>query len=272
MSQIIKTTDLRRKEKLEAFDRLLTIMDELRENCPWDKKQTMESLRHLTIEETYELSDSILEGDIHEIKKELGDIMLHLVFYSKIADENNAFNLVDVLYGICDKLIYRHPHIYGDVSVEDEEAVKRNWEKLKLKEKGNNSVLGGVPKSLPVLVKAMRIQEKARGVGFDWEKKEQVWEKVEEEMREFRDEFNVENDAPINQTRALSEFGDLLFSLINYARFVNINPEEALERTNRKFIKRFQYLETESFKDGKNISDMTLAEMDKYWEEAKNLK
>jgi XTP/dITP diphosphohydrolase len=272
MSQIIKTEDPRREEKLEAFDRLLTIMDELRASCPWDKKQTLESLRHLTIEETYELSDSILEGDLEEIKKELGDIMLHLVFYAKIADEKKAFDLADVLHGICDKLIHRHPHIYGDVSVADEEDVKQNWEKLKLKEKGNSSVLGGVPGSLPALVKAMRIQEKARGVGFDWEKKEQVWEKVEEEMREFRNEFNVEHATPINEEKALSEFGDLLFSLINYARFVNINPEEALERTNRKFIKRFNYLESESRKDGRKISEMSLAEMDRYWEEAKKLK
>ncbi len=272
MSRIIKSEDPRRKEKLEAFDRLLTIMDELRANCPWDKKQTLESLRHLTIEETYELSDSILSGDLQEIKKELGDIMLHLVFYAKIADEKKAFNLVDVLHGICDKLVHRHPHIYGDVTVKDDEAVKQNWEKLKLKEKGNDSVLGGVPSSLPALVKAMRIQEKARGVGFDWEKKEQVWEKVEEEMQEFRNEFNAESDQPINQKEAMKEFGDLLFSLINYSRFVNINPEEALERTNRKFIKRFQYLESESLKDGKMISEMTLAEMDKYWEEAKYLK
>jgi MazG family protein len=272
MSRIIHPEDPRRKEKLDAFDRLLTIMDELRANCPWDKKQTLESLRHLTIEETYELSDSILEGDLQEIKKELGDIMLHLVFYAKIADEKKAFNLVDVLHSICDKLVHRHPHIYSDVSVKDEEEVKQNWEKLKLKEKGNNSVLGGVPTSLPALVKAMRIQEKARGVGFDWEKKEQVWEKVEEEMQEFRNEFNAESDQPVNQSHAMSEFGDLLFSLINYARFVNINPEEALERTNKKFIKRFQYLETESQKDGKKISEMTLAEMDKYWEEAKSLK
>lgn len=272
MSRIIKPEDPRRKEKMEAFDRLLTIMDELRANCPWDKKQTLESLRHLTIEETYELSDSILEGDLQEIKKELGDIMLHMVFYAKIADEKNAFNLTDVLNGICDKLVHRHPHIYGDIIVKDEEEVKQNWEKLKLKEKGNSSVLGGVPKSLPALVKAMRIQEKARGVGFDWEKKEQVWEKVEEEMLEFRNEFNAESDQPINQNLAMSEFGDMIFSLINYARFVNINPEEALERTNKKFIKRFQYLETESMKDGKMISEMTLAEMDKYWDEAKNLK
>jgi MazG family protein len=272
MSKIIKTLDPKRTEKLEAFDRLLTIMDELRANCPWDKKQTLETLRHLTIEETYELSDSIIEADLNEIKKELGDIMLHMVFYAKIADELRAFNLADVLHGICDKLVHRHPHIYGDVDVENEEQVKQNWEKLKLKEKGNDSVLGGVPKSLPALVKAMRIQEKARGVGFDWEKKEQVWEKVEEEMREFQSEFNVAEHDSIDKTKAMSEFGDLLFSLINYARFVDINPEEALERTNKKFIKRFSYLETESKKDGRKISDMTLAEMDKYWEEAKKLK
>jgi XTP/dITP diphosphohydrolase len=272
MSHIIRPEDKRRKEKLDAFDRLLTIMDELRANCPWDKKQTLESLRHLTIEETYELSDSIIEGDLAEIKKELGDIMLHMVFYAKITDELNEFDLADVLHGICDKLVHRHPHIYGDVKAENEEVVKQNWEKLKLKEKGNRSVLGGVPKSLPALVKAMRIQEKARGVGFDWEKKEQVWEKVEEEMQEFRSEFNVETDAPIDQDRAMAEFGDLLFSLVNYARFVDISPEEALERTNKKFIKRFQYLEAESQKDGKKISDMTLAEMNEYWEKAKNLK
>jgi MazG family protein len=272
MSKIIKPVDPNRTEKLEAFDRLLTIMDELRANCPWDKKQTLETLRHLTIEETYELSDSIIEADLNEIKKELGDIMLHMVFYAKIADELRAFNLADVLHGICDKLVHRHPHIYGDVDVENEEQVKQNWEKLKLKEKGNDSVLGGVPKSLPALVKAMRIQEKARGVGFDWEKKEQVWEKVEEEMREFQSEFNVAEHDSIDKTKAMSEFGDLLFSLINYARFVDINSEEALERTNKKFIKRFSYLETESKKDGRKISDMTLAEMDKYWEEAKKLK
>jgi XTP/dITP diphosphohydrolase len=272
MSQIIKPEDPRRKEKLEAFDRLLTIMDELRANCPWDKKQTLETLRHLTIEETYELSDAILEGDMQEIKKELGDIMLHMVFYAKIADERQAFSLSDVLHGICDKLVHRHPHIYGDVNVKDEEEVKQNWEKLKLKEKGNNSVLGGVPKSLPALVKAMRIQEKARGVGFDWEKKEQVWEKVEEEMREFKNEFNVADEKPIDKSRAMSEFGDLMFSLINYARFMDINPEEALERTNKKFIHRFTYLETESAKAGRKISEMTLAEMDEYWEKAKKLK
>ncbi len=272
MPDIIKIEDKRRNEKLEAFDRLLTIMDELRLNCPWDKKQTMESLRHLTIEETYELSDAILENDLPEIKKELGDIMLHMVFYSKIGDEKGAFDVADVLNGICDKLIHRHPHIYGDVEVSNDEDVKQNWEKLKLKEKGNDTVLGGVPKSLPALVKAMRIQEKARGVGFDWEKKEQVWEKVEEEMREFHEEFNTEKKEPVNREKATVEFGDLLFSLINYARFLDINPEEALERTNKKFIKRFTYLETESSRDGKKIADMSLDEMDEYWEAAKKLK
>lgn len=273
MPDIKKTTDPNRKAKLEAFDRLLTIMDELRENCPWDKKQTMETLRHLTIEETYELSDAIIENDMEEVRKELGDLMLHNVFYARIASERKEFDVADVLNGVCDKLIVRHPHIYGDVVAEDEQTVKENWEKIKLKEKGNKntSVLGGVPASLPALVKAMRIQEKARGVGFDWEKKEQVWQKVEEEMNEFKNEFNVENDAPIHREKAQQEFGDLLFSLINYARFIDINPEEALERTNKKFIKRFQYLESESAKDGKSIADMTLAEMDQYWERAKGL-
>ncbi len=264
--------DPRRKEKLMAFDRLLTIMDELRLHCPWDKKQTLESLRHLTIEETYELSDAILGKDLSEIKKELGDLMLHLVFYAKIADEQKEFDLADVLHGICEKLIHRHPHIYGDVEVKDEEEVKQNWEKIKLKEKGNDSVLGGVPKALPAIVKAMRIQEKVRGVGFEWENAEQVWDKVEEEMREFRLEFNGGTETPFNNELALAEFGDLLFTLINYAKFVHINPEEALEQTNRKFIKRFQYLESESRKDGKKISEMTLAEMDVYWEAAKKLK
>ena len=263
--------DLRRKEKLEAFDRLLTIMDELRLNCPWDKKQTLESLRHLTIEETYELSEAILENNLDEIKKEIGDVMLHLVFYSKIADEQNAFDVADSINAICDKLIHRHPHIYSDVEAKDEQAVKENWEKIKLKEKGNTSVLGGVPKGLPAMVKAMRIQDKARGVGFDWEKKEQVWEKVEEEMQEFRDEFNIEETAKIDKEMVSAEFGDLLFSLINYSRFIDINAEEALERTNLKFIKRFQFLESESKKDGKNIAEMSLQEMDKYWERAKKL-
>lgn len=271
MKEIIREEDLRRKEKLDAFDRLLTIMDELRLNCPWDKKQTLESLRHLTIEETYELSDAIIEGDYDEIKKEIGDLMLHMAFYSRIGSEDKKFDMADVLNSVCDKLVHRHPHIYGDVDADNEEQVKANWEKIKLKEKGNKSVLGGVPNSLPALVKAMRIQEKARGVGFDWEKKEQVWEKVEEEMQEFKAEYNIENEAAINKEKAQNEFGDLLFSLINYARFVDINPEEALERTNKKFIKRFQYLESESKADGKSIADMSLEEMDEYWEKAKHI-
>jgi len=252
-----------RKEKLEAFDRLLTIMDELRENCPWDKKQTLESLRHLTIEETFELSDAILDGDLQEIKKELGDILLHLVFYARIGDEKGAFHMADVIDGVCDKLIHRHPHIYSDTQVHSEEEVKANWEQIKLKEKGNASVLGGVPRSLPALIKAMRIQEKARGAGFDWDEKEQVWEKVQEELGEFRNETDPEKQK--------DEFGDVLFSLINYARFVEINPEEALERTNKKFIKRFSYMESASKKEGKDLKDMTLEEMDKYWEEGKEV-
>ena len=253
-----------------AFERLLTIMDDLRLNCPWDKKQTLESLRHLTIEEVYELSDSILSNDMPEIKKELCDIMLHLVFYARIASETNDFNITDVLNSISDKLINRHPHIYGDVEVNDENDVKRNWEQIKLKE-GNRSVLGGVPNSLPALVKASRIQEKARGVGFDWEEKGQVWAKVEEELQEFKNEFNVEDETSIDHERAESEFGDLLFSLINYARFININPEDALEKTNRKFIKRFQYLEQKANEYGRKLQDMSLAEMDIFWNEAKKI-
>ncbi len=260
-----------RAEQLAAFDRLLTIMDELRAQCPWDKKQTTESLRHLTIEETFELSDAILEGDSDEIKKELGDLLLHIVFYAKIGSEEGNFDVATLTNALCEKLIRRHPHIYGDTEANDEEAVKQNWEKIKLKEKGNKSVLGGVPKSLPALIKAMRIQEKARGVGFDWEEKSQVWEKVEEEMQEFKEEFNVSSDQEIDASRATSEFGDLLFSLINYARFMDINPEEALERTNLKFIKRFQHLEKSVKEQGKSIGDMTLDEMNIYWEEAKKL-
>ena len=277
MKKPFSTPDLKREEKLKAFDRLLTVMNELRENCPWDKKQTLESLRHLTIGETYELSDSILEGNLQEVKKELGDLMLHNVFYARIAEEKNEFNVADVLNAICDKLIERHPHVYGDVVANDEKTVKENWEKIKLKT-GNKSVLEGVPKSLPALVKAIRIQDKARGVGFDWEKKEQVWEKVEEEMQEFKKEFlpdrltgDTESNEAINKEKAMAEFGDLLFSLVNYARFINIDPEEALERTNKKFIKRFQYLETESAKDGKQMGEMSLAEMDVYWNRAKNV-
>ena len=268
---VLAKKDHKRAEKLKAFDRLLTIMDELRENCPWDKKQTMETIRHLTIEETYELSDAILEGNLEEIKKELGDLMLHNVFYARIASETNQFDIEDVLNEVCDKLVRRHPHIYGNIVADNEEVVKENWEKIKLKEKGNKSVLGGVPGSLPALIKSIRIQEKARGVGFDWENKEQVWEKVEEEMKEFRDEFPKTSSQPINSGKAQDEFGDLLFSLINYARFVGINPEEALERTNKKFIKRFEYLESESKKDGKVLTEMTLEEMDHYWNKAKKL-
>jgi XTP/dITP diphosphohydrolase len=253
-----------------AFERLLIIMDTLREQCPWDKKQTFETLRHLTIEETYELADAILEGDKQEIKKELGDLMLHLVFYARIAAETNDFTITDVLNSICDKLIHRHPHIYSDVQINNEQDVKRNWEQLKLKE-GNKSVLEGVPASLPALIKASRIQEKARGVGFDWEEKTQVWDKVEEEMREFRDEFNAADNTLIDKEKAEAEFGDLLFSLINYARFIDIKPEDALEKTNKKFIKRFQYLESKAKELGKNLKDMTLAEMDLFWNEAKKL-
>lgn len=253
-----------------SFLRLLTVLDTLRAECPWDKKQTMETLRHLTIEETYELSDAILDGDQTEVKKELGDLMMHLVFYSKIAAENNDFDITDVLNGVCDKLINRHPHIYGDVLVADEEDVKRNWEQIKLKE-GNKSVLGGVPVSMPALVKAARIQEKARGVGFDWELKSQVWEKVLEELDEFRAEVDVPKEQ-LDPEKAEAEFGDVLFSLINYARFVNINPENALEKTNKKFIKRFQFLERKANESGTQLADMSLDEMNAFWEQAKSEK
>ncbi len=258
------------QEKLKAFERLLKIMDDLREKCPWDRKQTMETLRHLTIEETYELSDAIIEGDLEEVKKELGDLMLHMVFYSKIGEEKQAFDVADVLNAICEKLIHRHPHIYGDVEVADEEEVKSNWEKIKLKEgKGKKSVLEGVPKSLPALVKAIRIQDKARGVGFDWDNKTQVYEKVMEELSELKEE--EEKGIEENNSKIEAEFGDVLFSLINYARFIGVNPEDALERTNKKFIKRFQYLESESRKDGKKLGEMSLEEMDHYWEKAKSI-
>ncbi|MFN4123844.1 MAG: nucleoside triphosphate pyrophosphohydrolase [Flavobacteriales bacterium] len=253
------------EEKLKAFARLLKIMDELRTQCPWDKKQTMESLRHLTIEETYELSDAILSADMENIKKEIGDLMLHLVFYSRIGSETGHFDVADVINGLCEKLIHRHPHIYGDVIVTSEEEVKENWEKLKLKE-GNKSVLSGVPVSLPAMVKASRIQEKVRAVGFDWDNKEQVWEKVKEEL----DEFKQAADSGSKKDTEL-EFGDLLFSLINYARFIEVNPEDALEKTNRKFIKRFQYLEEETKKAGLKLDEMSLEEMDKYWSAAKLL-
>ncbi|GAB2856406.1 nucleoside triphosphate pyrophosphohydrolase [Hymenobacter ruber] len=260
----------RRPAQLEAFGRLLDVLDRLRTECPWDKKQTLQTLRHLTIEETYEISDAILRDDLPDLKKELGDVMLHLIFYARIAAEKGAFDIADVLNAQCEKLIYRHPHIYGDVQADDEETVKRNWEQLKLKEKGNtNGVLGGVPTSLPALVKAMRIQEKARGAGFDWEQPEQVWDKVQEELNEFGAEYNHGNPDRMNADKAADEFGDLLFSLVNFARFAGINPEEALERTNRKFISRFQYLETAAAANNERLADLSLAQMDVYWEEAK---
>ena len=252
-----------RTSQLEAIDRLLTIMDELREKCPWDKKQTLQTLRHLTIEETYELGDAILDNNLEELKKELGDLLLHIVFYSKIGSETNDFDIADVANGISEKLIHRHPHIYGDVDVSNEEEVKQNWEKLKLKE-GKKSVLEGVPKSLPALVKASRIQDKVAGVGFDWEEPQQVFEKLQEELGEFQEEVNKRD-----QDKMEAEFGDVLFSMINYARFLKINPEDALERTNKKFISRFQYLESKAKNMGKSLGDMTLAEMDVFWEEAK---
>ena len=254
-----------RKQQLEAFNRLLDIMDELREKCPWDKKQTLESLRHLTIEETYELADAILENDLHEIKNELGDVLLHLVFYAKIGSEKKAFDIGDVANAISEKLIARHPHIYGDTVVENEEDVKKNWEKLKLKE-GKNSVLEGVPKSLPALVKASRIQDKVSGVGFDWEEPHQVWDKVQEELSELNEEIKKGKKDTIE-----SEFGDVLFSMINYARFINVNPENALEKTNKKFMNRFQYLEKAAKKEGKELTEMSLSEMDVYWELSKKI-
>ena len=252
-----------RKDQLAAFNRLLDIMDELREKCPWDKKQTLESLRHLTIEETYELADAILKNDLQEIKKELGDILLHIVFYSKIGSEKEAFDIGDVANSISDKLISRHPHIYGGVKVENEHDVKRNWEQLKLNE-GRESVLEGVPNGLPAVVKASRIQEKVAGVGFDWEEPSQAWEKVQEELSELNEEIKTGN-----KENTEKEFGDVLFSMINYARFIDVNPENALEKTNKKFINRFQFLEKAAKKEGKNLSDMSLAEMDVHWESSK---
>lgn len=249
------------EKKLEAFGRLLTIMDELREQCPWDRKQTLQSLRNLTIEETYELADAILEENLDDIKEELGDIMLHMVFYAKIADEKGAFDIADALNAVCEKLINRHPHIYGDVKVADEEEVKQNWEKIKMKE-GKKSVLSGVPNSLPAMVKAYRMQEKTKQVGFEWENAAQVWEKVEEEMGEFKEVMNEE----AAHARKEEEFGDLLFSLINYARFQNIDPETALEKVNKKFKYRFEYIEANATK---KLEEMTLSEMDALWNEAK---
>ena len=248
-----------------SFDRLIQIMDELREKCPWDQKQTIESLRYLTIEETYELSDAIMENDMQEIKKELGDLLLHIVFYSRIASENKSFDINDVINSICEKLIHRHPHIYGDVVVEDEIEVKKNWENLKMKE-GKSSVLEGVPTTLPAGIKAYRIQEKVKGIGFDWEDKKQVWNKVLEEIEELKEE--IKNG---NQDRIESEYGDLLFALINYSRFINVNPENALERTNRRFIKRFQIMEKLIKNENLTLSNMTLSQMDVFWEKAKKL-
>ena len=251
-----------RKQQLKAFNRLLDIMDNLREKCPWDKKQTFESLRHLTIEETYELTDAILDNDLNEIKNELGDVLLHLVFYAKIGSEKKSFDIGDVANAISEKLISRHPHIYGDVVVQDEEEVKKNWEKLKLKE-GRKSVLEGVPHSLPALVKATRIQEKAKGIGFEWENAKDVWKKVKEEIDEFEVELNNNTD------KKEEEFGDLLFSLVNYARFIDLSPESALSKTNQKFITRFQLMEDLIIKDENKIQDMSLLEMDQYWDRAK---
>ncbi|MFA6950133.1 MAG: nucleoside triphosphate pyrophosphohydrolase [Lentimicrobiaceae bacterium] len=250
-------------KRLEAFDRLLTIMDQLRAQCPWDKKQTFDTLRYLSIEEIYELSDAILDKNMEEVKKELGDVMLHLVFYSKIASEQNAFDIGDVINSLCEKLIRRHPHIYGDVIADDAETVKNNWEKIKMTE-GRKSVLSGVPTSLPAMVKAYRIQEKARGVGFDWENAGQVWDKVQEELGELEyEKINGSHD------KVEDEFGDLLFALINYSRFIDINPEDALERTNRKFMKRFKYMEAKVNEAGDSMHDMSLAELDVLWNEAK---
>jgi XTP/dITP diphosphohydrolase len=250
--------------KLEAFDRLLNIMDDLRAHCPWDQKQTFESLRHLTIEETYELGDAILDRNLSEIKKELGDLLLHIVFYAKLGSEEKAFDIADVANDICEKLIHRHPHIYGSVSVKDADQVKRNWETLKLKE-GKKSVLEGVPNGLPALIKAQRMQEKAAGVGFDWNDKKQVWGKFNEELNELNQALNSNEKDAIED-----EFGDVLFSLINYARFIKVNPESALERTNKKFLQRFQFIEVQAKKQDRSIEDLTLSEMESFWQEAKN--
>ena len=256
--------------RLIAFERLLNIMDDLRAQCPWDQKQTFESLRHLTIEETYELSDAILKGDKNEIKKEIGDILLHLVFYSKLGSETNDFNITDVINSLCEKMIFRHPHIYGDVKVENSEEVIQNWEKLKQKE-GNKGALSGVPNSMPSLLKALRIQDKARAIGFDWEDPNQVWEKVQEELSELQVEVNTKDSITDNTTKIENEFGDVFFALINYARFLKVNPENALEKTNKKFISRFNYMEQKILAQGKALADCSLTEMDVFWNEAKKL-
>jgi XTP/dITP diphosphohydrolase len=257
-------------ERLVAFERLLNIMDDLRAKCPWDQKQTMESLRHLTIEETYELSDAILKGDKNEIKKEIGDILLHLVFYSKIGSETNDFNITDVINSLCEKMIFRHPHIYGDVKVKDAAEVTTNWEKLKQKE-GNKGALSGVPNSMPSLLKALRIQDKARAIGFDWEEPNQVWEKVQEELGELQEEVASTSSVTDKVDKIENEFGDVFFALINYARFLKVNPEDALEKTNKKFISRFNYMEQKILAQGKALADCSLAEMDVFWNEAKKM-
>lgn len=256
--------------RLIAFERLLNIMDDLRAKCPWDQKQTFESLRHLTIEETYELSDAILKGDKNEIKKEIGDVLLHLVFYSKLGSETKDFDITDVINSLCEKMIYRHPHIYGDVKVENSEEVIQNWEKLKQKE-GNKGALSGVPNSMPSLLKALRIQDKARAIGFDWEDPNQVWEKVQEELGELQVEVTSRASVNENAEKIENEFGDVFFALINYARFLNVNPEDALEKTNKKFISRFNYMEQKILAQGKAIADCSLTEMDVFWNEAKKL-
>lgn len=256
--------------RLIAFERLLNIMDDLRAKCPWDQKQTFESLRHLTIEETYELSDAILKGDKNEIKKEIGDILLHLVFYSKLGSETNDFNITDVINSLCEKMIFRHPHIYGDVKVENSEEVIQNWEKLKQKE-GNKGALSGVPNSMPSLLKSLRIQDKARAIGFDWDEPKQVWEKVQEELNELQVEVNTKDSVTDNTTKIENEFGDVFFALINYARFLKVNPEDALEKTNKKFISRFNYMEQKILAQGKALADCSLTEMDVFWNEAKKL-
>ena len=257
--------DLDNAKALRAFARLLAIVDELREKCPWDQKQTMESLRHLAMEETFELSEAILEGDMEGIKKELGDLLLHIVFYARIASEKHAFTITEVIQALCEKLIHRHPHIYGQEEAKDIKAVKQNWEKLKLKEKENRSVLSGVPNSLPSLIKAMRIQEKARMVGFDWQDKDEVWQKVQEEMQEVR----RASPAPTQQEKVQEELGDLLFALVSYARFIAVNPEDALEKANRKFMRRFQYVEQQLAQHGKQITQLLPQELLSYWEQAK---
>lgn len=262
----------RRQEQLLAFDRMLTIMDELRTQCPWDQKQTYDSLRYLTIEEVFELSDAIVSKDLIEMKKELGDVLLHILFYSRIASEDNTFDIKDVIDSLAEKMVRRHPHIYGNVKVENEEEVKRNWEQIKsVEKKKNESILSGVPKSLPAMIKAMRIQEKARGAGFDWENTLQVWDKVQEELEEFKNELTIDKTEIKSTAKAEGELGDLFFSLINLSRFISINPEDALEKTNKKFISRFTFLEQAINKDGKDIHTLSLEELDVYWNQAKSL-